>query len=259
MTRLEFANAIAFLVAGVGKPLAEDQVKAWFELLGDLTVDQLRRGIVETLRTHQFSGFPAVGVIRKNALGGVQSANLEAGDQALLAWDRVVHAIRTIGAYRTVDFDDPLIAPTIRSIATSWTALCDTESATLHVWTKKAFIETYRAHAASGQVTAIAASPLPGILAENAALSGYEAPEAVVVETRLPKPNIKVLPTQERPRIVAEAETVGKALRQVLSGPDEAVKKITHQTIEDVEGKRAALVAKYRERFGHLLGRDSET
>ena len=245
MTDIEFAEGVALLTASIGKPMAKDMAKAWFAILEDLTAEQFRRGIVETMRTHQFAGFPPVGVIRKLALGGIQCETLEVTDRALLAWNAVVDAIREIGGYRSPQFDDPLIHATIRAICQGWPELCATESTQLHAWTKKAFLETYRAQMAGRTVTESAAAALPGILAADARLHGYEDPGAVAIATRLPAPPVKLLPSAQPMRIEA-ADSVGRALSvPKFEKPEEPPKAIV---IINVPEKRKEAIAKlYRE------------
>lgn len=247
MTKTEFANSMAFLSAGVGKSLGAEQIAAWYELLGDLSVDELRRGIIETLRTHQFGGIPAVGVIRKNALGGVQTANLESNDRSLLAWNCVLDAIRTHGGYQTVKFDDPVIPAALRSIAQSWTALCETESEQLHTWKKKDFCQAYQSILASRQVTESAAAALPGILAEDARMHGYTDPQAVRIETNLPAPSVKVLESKPIPvvhRIVEKIATASFSIPKPVA--DEMPE---HESNEDFKLRKAAEIRKLTEHF----------
>ena len=111
--------------------------------------------------------------------------------------------MRQYGAYATVQFDDPTIPATIRSICGGWEALCEVPSEQLHNWTRKAFLETYRAISASGKVSAIACAPLSGILAQDAARHGYDIPKPVQIAAMVPS-SIKVLPAEE-PRRISQA------------------------------------------------------
>ena len=77
MTEREFAECVAFLTSSIGKPMSAEMAKAWFEILSDLTLGQLKAGIVTTCREYTFAGFPPVGVILKNALGGSGAKSLE--------------------------------------------------------------------------------------------------------------------------------------------------------------------------------------
>ncbi len=252
MTLREFTDTMRVLEASTSKMFTEQQAFVWFELLSDLTVDQLRRGVIETIKTHQFSGWPPVGVIRKNAIGGVQVTTLEVDHRAQLAWSRVVEAIRDHGGYRTVQFDDPITHAAIRAAAGSWLALCNTESENLH-WTRTAFIAHYKAVMAAGHVTSNDASPMAGILATDAGRFGYEVPEAIPVKSHLPAAPIKVI-VDTKPVHIAAAETVGQEVRlpfvpktpaDVDSDPESAPR--------DTKALRAEAVEKLRKRFGHLV------
>jgi hypothetical protein len=183
--RLQLVTALA---EQFGRKNSEAGLMMFVNATGDIPIQAFEAGVMRAARESKYMPSPAE--IRQ--LSG-DVPRLGEADRSVLAWDRVVTAIRQIGGYQTPAFDDPVIAATIRTICGSWADLCETPSETLHVWTKKAFLETYRAHAASGHVTAIAASPLPGILATDAALGGYPQPTPIAVQTGLPASFVKVI------------------------------------------------------------------
>ncbi len=155
MTDIEFVQGIALLSSAIGREMPDAQVDAWFAILGDLTPDQLRRGIVETLRRHQFAGFPPVGTILANA-GAVRAVE----DEALLAWASVRDAIARVGAYDSADFG-PLVNAVIRDLG-GWPTICDTLTADLQ-WVEKRFAAAYRAFAKLASVPVEMARHLPGL------------------------------------------------------------------------------------------------
>jgi len=140
MTRQEFAQGIALLTGSVGKPMPDKQLAAWYALLSDLTPEQLKRGIVETLHTHQYAGFPPLGTVRINALAGTQ---VSAKDRPLAAWQAVRDAIRRVGAYDSPDFADTVINATVRELG-GWVSVCDTLSEEMQ-WLEKRFCALYSA------------------------------------------------------------------------------------------------------------------
>lgn len=119
----EFATCMAVIEATVGKEMTEEQSAAWYELLKDLTRDELERGVRVALQTHTFGGFPPIGKIRECA--GVSSRAITSDDKATLAWESVRRAIKKVGSYDSPKFDDPIIHAAIRSIG-GWISLCDT-------------------------------------------------------------------------------------------------------------------------------------
>ena len=135
MTRQEFAEVIALLTGAIGKPMPDEQVAAWYALLSDLTAEQLRRGIIETLRTHQYAGFPPVGSVVANAAG-------DASHRAILAWQAVADSLREFRHLVAPSFSDPVVMATIHSMG-GWLELA--RSDTEQLWKRKHFCDTYAA------------------------------------------------------------------------------------------------------------------
>ena len=180
-----------FLSASIGKQIAHETLEAWFLILGDLSPEQLQRGIVETLRTHEFGGMPAVGLIRKNASVGMQAIGID--DRAVVAWSSVKSAVATHGAYATVDFDDPIINAVIRSLG-GWVRICDTPSGeAFDTWLRKDFERCYETLCKTG-VEARLAAPVAGIIDTANSATGYDDRcLPLVIETGLPRHGQKLI------------------------------------------------------------------
>jgi hypothetical protein len=249
MTKEEFLNAMAMLSASVGREVPKPQATVWYQLVSDLTAEQFQAGILETLRTNTFAGLPPIGLIRQNAIGKQPAEQ----DRSLLAWDRVLEAIREHGGYQTVKFDDLAIHAAIRSCG-GWVALCEQETEQMITWTKKAFCDAYRAHIASGLLTAAAAARLPGIIAADRANSGYDQPEAIEVATNLPAIKIRVADNPAPTKKIAdkpEYYRVGQRVAEPLfesSISDEPAK--TTMTIEEQQAKIQDAKQALREKYG---------
>ena len=238
MTRSEFNKALALLVASVGRQMPDEMVQAWFVMLNDLTVEQINQGIITAIRTHEFAGFPPIGLIRKHAVGKDLAA-LPDTDRAVVAWGTVVEAIRQHGGYQTVHFDDPVIHATIRATSPSWAALCGTESEQLHIWGKKSFVEAYRAISASQSVSAGAGDALPGILATDAARDGYAAETSkVLIQTGLPASKVAVRGEKQTTVMIPVINAAARAIRSVPPVKPEIADEPQPLRIEDVDGKR---------------------
>lgn len=141
MTEREFAECVALLCASVGKEMTLEQSKAWYAMLGDLRVEQLKAGIIATIRSYTFAGFPPIGVIRDNC--GAKSGTIATKDRPTLAWGEVRRQISRCGYMDSPKFDDQIIHATIRQLG-GWVALCDSTSEDL-VWREKDFLRTYAA------------------------------------------------------------------------------------------------------------------
>ncbi len=174
MTRVEFAKCIAYLQAGVDKQVPEATVAVWWDVLGDLTVEQLQGAISAYLRTNRFPGLPATGLLRQ--LAGASSGVTDPDQQAVLAWDTVLKAIRSHGGYVSVKWDDPVIPAAIEAVAQSWVGLCDTPSDELSRFVRPRFLEAWKAFRATGvQGGAVSL----GIVARDAGRIGGELPTPV--------------------------------------------------------------------------------
>lgn len=138
MNRIEFVKGISLLTSAIGRQMPDEQIAAWYALLKNPTGEQLQRGIVETLRTHRFAGFPPVGTVLSNAgIGGT------AKDGALRAWLAVREAIRKVGGYDSVTFDDPTVNAVLRGFG-PWDKITETPVDELK-WLKKEFVDQYQA------------------------------------------------------------------------------------------------------------------
>jgi hypothetical protein len=141
MTRTEFAEGIALLTSTVGRQMPDEQVAAWYAMLKGLSAEQLRTGIVKTLQTHQFAGFPPIGTVLSNCntAGTIGSPK----DRSLLAWHDARKCISRVGPGDSIDFDDPLINAVIRALG-GWPSFCRVETSKIQ-WLEKDFREMYAA------------------------------------------------------------------------------------------------------------------
>lgn len=79
-------------------------------------------------------------------------------DAAIVAWAKVDQAIRHVGAWTTVVFDDPLIHRCVDELG-GWTWLCAQKEAEMQ-FLEKRFCDHYRAYKARGEVPAYPAKLL---------------------------------------------------------------------------------------------------
>lgn len=250
MTRDEFTRSIAVLTAGVGKPMPLEQLEAWFAVLGDMTVEQLQAGIVTTLRTHEFAGFPPVGLIRKNAVGK-ESPTPTLTDRSTVAWIAVKRAVSLHGGYQTVQFDDPIITATIRALG-GWERICTTDSGEkFDTWLRKEFETTYSALIKCG-VNASDTVPLPGLCdVANSATGHADRTKVALIETGLSKVPERLIRGEVPKRI--ESPQVRKLTAEVVKSlelpPEEpAPPKMTAEEKEEArQDQKRRLLEKYPE------------
>lgn len=235
MTEREFASCIALLCASVGREMSAEQLRAWYGMLGDLSVEQLKAGIVATLRTYTFAGFPPIGTIRQNS--GVTSGRIDANDRLLLAWQAVRAAISKVGAHDSPDFDDRAINATIRELG-GWPLLCYTPSEEMQ-WLEKRFVAIYRAMC-SVNLPDDLTQRLAGITEIGNVRNGHPSAPIPVAQVRcLTSPNVAAEPITRR----IEQREVPK-----LSGPQIASAKLAERlTFDDREPEPPAVAPKTKE------------
>src|SRR5260370_24853503 len=97
--------------------MTETLLGLYFKALADLSIEQFEAAVEILARTSCRYGMPKPVEIREAALGSP-------GDQAVLAWERVLTALRHHGRYVSVDFTDPVIHRVIADLG-GWPKLCD--------------------------------------------------------------------------------------------------------------------------------------
>lgn len=72
MTNTEFAEIVAYITAGCGKPLPVASQVVYFDTLGDLSADVLRLAAKRVLLEHRWATFPTVAELRQAAAESVR-------------------------------------------------------------------------------------------------------------------------------------------------------------------------------------------
>ena len=116
--------------------------------------------------------FPKLGDFNKHITGG----NL---DKALLAWSRVDRAVRTIGPYRSVVFDDPVIHAVIADMG-GWIDIGNCNQATEYPFRQNDFVKRYRGYLDRGG-TNLYPGKLVGIADLHNKAIGKEVPRDTVL------------------------------------------------------------------------------
>ena len=115
--KMRFAELITGLAQTFQTPISAGDLENYWQLLRVFPLKAVEQSIVGYCRSpeaHRFLPKPGelVALVQGGSVG-----------QALLAWSKVLRAIRGIGAYRTVVFDDPLIQAVIGDMG-GWQCLC---------------------------------------------------------------------------------------------------------------------------------------
>lgn len=128
------------------KTLSDMSLSIYFEALDDMSLEQVKQAAGLLARTSKF--FPKPCEFRDTVL-----PDLEA--QAALAYDKVNNATKSIGAYKSVVFDDPVIHVVLQSLG-GWVEVCgrpaDTEK---EKWWRKEFERLYRLYSGRNDITTL--------------------------------------------------------------------------------------------------------
>lgn len=205
------AEAIASLGEVFKPALSDTAVQLYVAALQDLTADEVLRACACLLTTAKFRPTPSE--IREAAgAGGISNS-----DRATLAFAALEKAIRTVGYYRSPDFDDQLINATVRMLG-GWERACEIPSEEFDKWYRKEFDRTYQTLLRTG-VDGDATAPLVGYFERTNAVLGYTQSEVK-----------KLAGHDNTARVETGLPWVGQPVKQ-LPGPKDSpsVPKITFQ------------------------------
>ncbi|MCO7216856.1 DUF6475 domain-containing protein [Halomonas sp. OfavH-34-E] len=160
-----------------------------FRALQSLELDEIQRALTLHIQSPDTGQFPPKpGDVIKFARGDSQSRTLQ-------AWAKVERAIRSVGHYRDVCFDDPLIHAVIERMG-GWPKVAMVDSEKDIVWLRQRFEAQYRAYAIHKPEEWPAF--LPGVSTQQNAQIGQHS------RGRLPGKDIAVIGDQRRAMQVAE-------------------------------------------------------
>ena len=117
--RAEFVEILTRTSEMYGTRMQPSLIELWWQVLADYDMAAIRHALTLHLRnpdTGQFMPKPA-DVIRM--LGGTTQ------DAAQIAWSKVYGAVRKVGGWMDVVFDDPTIHQVLADMG-GWMLLCDT-------------------------------------------------------------------------------------------------------------------------------------
>lgn len=134
--RPRFATLLVALAEVFDKPLSDAVLGVYFDALKDLPIEVVQNAVAVSIGSLKFMPKPAE--IRECAGAGAPAL----ADRALLAWTAAWEAVHRVGAWRSVQFDDPVMIATIDGMG-GWTAFCRPQVA--EQWHRKEFLDLYRA------------------------------------------------------------------------------------------------------------------
>lgn len=132
-----FAEGMTLLGETYERDITEILLKAYYRVLQNVSDSDFQNAVGAILATRQYTKMPLPADILEHINGKPE-------DQALLALDKVEKAIREVGGYTSVIFDDPVIHRVINSFHDGWVGICEM---TLEEWkwARKDFLKMYQA------------------------------------------------------------------------------------------------------------------
>jgi hypothetical protein len=166
----KFVVLIEALAANFGVEATESRQLGFWMGLNDLDIDAVEKAVVRAVS--ECDRMPTVKTLRE--LRGETTT----AQRAIIAWAAVQKAARSIGSYRSVNFDDPVANATIRNLG-GWERLCSLDSEEFEKWARKDFERVY-CSMASAALSDEAAAYLPGAHEKNNTGLDYDSQPALV-------------------------------------------------------------------------------
>ncbi len=189
--RRRFAAAMNALSAIHRVEASEPLLEGYWLGLQDLPISAVEKAIARSIATSKRMPVPAD--LRE------LSGDIPAATRAVKAWAKVKDSIRRIGAYSSVNFDDPITNATIRALG-GWTRLCSTDSEELDKWTRKDFERIYSA-LSNGGVSSDEGKYLAGIHeAQGNGFGDVAPPVQIATGVGKEKPSLEAMP--DVPRLI---------------------------------------------------------
>lgn len=205
--RKRFVQLITDVLAFYRQDVSDFAVSVWWEACKPFDFEQVSKALTAHAldpERGQFAPKPA-DIVR--VLAGTPT------DRALMAWGKVYGAIGSVGAYRDVVFDDPIIHAVVEELG-GWPAVCRTKTAELG-WLQHRFTEAYRAYAR-----------LPEVRDYPRVLAGDRSSNDVYAMRSLPPPKPEVVGDVERARGVYRLGRAGSRAAAPVSLLAAAVARI---------------------------------
>jgi hypothetical protein len=115
----------------------------WWDALQEYDLDTIKRAMSMHMRDHDRGRFmPLLADLMRWIEG-------DTTDRARAAWDIAREAVRNVGPYQSVAFDDPMVAEVIEQCG-GWNRLCSLEEEEIK-WTEKEFVAKYSGALSNGR------------------------------------------------------------------------------------------------------------
>ena len=137
----QFANSIGTLAELHNKKLSPLLSKAYFKAIASFTIEEVTNAVERAILELKFFPKPVELIEFITGKGG------DLADIAEVEASKVINAMRDIGAYSTVVFDDPVTMAVIKQGFGGWIKLCADSMEADNKWFRIEFVKLYKAYA----------------------------------------------------------------------------------------------------------------
>lgn len=119
--KVGFAEIMSGLAENFGAKLSKPGMSLRFQALKDFSLEQVRAASIAILKSRKYASMPTIAEFLEYLGDG--PAALE--DRALMAATDVLRAVRKVGLYQSVKFEDPVTMAVIERCFGGWVSLCE--------------------------------------------------------------------------------------------------------------------------------------
>lgn len=140
----KFANSLGVLCEVFDKQISPIVIRAYFQALKPYSVEEVEGAISQAIVSCKF--FPRPAELIDLITGGTENLS----DRAEVEVSKILQAVRHEGAYKSIQFDDPVTTAVIQQGFGGWIKLCDELRSDAEKWFRKDFIQMYGAYSRQG-------------------------------------------------------------------------------------------------------------
>lgn len=138
----EFMEVITATMDVYGRDVSKGMLQMYWAALKDYSINEIKIGLTRCIKSTESGQFhPKPSDIIRMIEGA-------ASDRGMLAWSKVFEAIKRVGHYRSVVFDDPIIHSVIEEMG-GWVSLCMVNKEEMQFRAQE-FAKRYRSYAETG-------------------------------------------------------------------------------------------------------------
>ena len=134
--KVKFLEVLTSLSDLYDAPLSQGSISLYWETLKVLPLDGFIAASKHHAETSKWMPKPS------DFLDAAKKGSMNLEERSAMAWLGVVSAVRSVGSNRGVNFDDPLIHATIRSLG-GWANLCRSKTQYFNSTVRASFLKTY--------------------------------------------------------------------------------------------------------------------